>query len=96
MGKVYRTMQGREIDLEKLMARNELMPAIGNANMNTRGDEIDKTGKIKRSREQIMSDYYEKNPKAIKEKVRVTEEVEEFPAEENENLRGQHENKRKS
>jgi hypothetical protein len=64
MGKVYRSLQGKEVDIEKLMARNELMPAIGNASVNARGDEIGPGGKIIRTKEQIMSDYYENNPKA--------------------------------
>lgn len=97
MGKIYRTMQGREIDLEKLIAKNELMPAIGNAHVNARGDEIGKGGAIKRSREQVMADYYDKNPKAIKEKVKNKEEIEDDSFQDMTNLmRGQNENKRKS
>ena len=61
---VYRTMQGREIDLEKLMAQNELMPAIGNMKVNARGDEIGPGGKIVRKREDIVQEYYEDNPNA--------------------------------
>ncbi len=63
MAKVYKTMQGREIDMDKLLARNELMPAIGNARVNARGDEIGPGGTIVKKREEIMQEYYEKNPK---------------------------------
>ena len=38
--KIYRTMQGREIDMDSLAARNETMPAVGNVRMNARGDEL--------------------------------------------------------
>ena len=64
MGKTYRTMQGRQVDMEKLRAQNELMPAVGNMKVNARGDEIGAGGKIIRTREQIMAEYYEANPKA--------------------------------
>jgi len=60
----YRTMQGREIDLEKLMRQNETMPAIGNMRVNARGDELGAGGEIVRKKEEIMNDYYENNPKA--------------------------------
>jgi len=58
---VYRTMQGREIDLEKLIRQNELTPAIGNTRVNARGDELGPGGKIIRRREDIVSEYYEPN-----------------------------------
>lgn len=58
---VYRTMQGREIDLEKLISQNELSPAIGNMKVNARGDELGPGGKIVRRREEIVNEYYEPN-----------------------------------
>ena len=64
MGRTYRTMQGRTIDMDKLRAQNELTPAVGNMKVNARGDEIGQGGKIVRTREQVMSTYYENNPKA--------------------------------
>jgi hypothetical protein len=67
MAKTYKTMQGREVDMDKLMAQNELMPAIGNVKVNARGDELGPGGKIIRKREDVMADYYENNPKAIPE-----------------------------
>jgi hypothetical protein len=60
----YRTMQGKEIDMEKLARQNELMPAIGNMKVNARGDELGPGGKIIRKREEIIAEYYENNPKA--------------------------------
>lgn len=65
MGKVYKSMQGRMIDMEKLMSQNELMPAIGNLSVNARGDELGSGGKIIRKREDAVSEYYENNPKAM-------------------------------
>jgi hypothetical protein len=57
-------MQGKEIDMEKLMRQHELMPAIGNMKVNARGDELGPGGKIIRRREEIVADYYEDNPNA--------------------------------
>jgi hypothetical protein len=57
-------MQGREIDMEKLMRQNELMPAIGNMHVNARGDQLGPGGQIIRKKEEIMTEYYEDNPNA--------------------------------
>ena len=57
-------MQGREIDMDKLRAQNELMPAIGNMKVNARGDELGPGGQITRRREDIVAEYYEDNPNA--------------------------------
>lgn len=58
MKRIYRTMQGREIDMDQLIAKNETMPAIGNVRMNARGDELGPTGEIIRTKEEKMTDYY--------------------------------------
>jgi hypothetical protein len=58
-------MLGKEIDMEKLMRQNELMPAVGNMRVNARGDELGSGGQIVRRREEVVSDYYEQNPNAI-------------------------------
>lgn len=60
----YRTMQGKMIDMEKLMRQNELTPAVGNIKVNARGDELGNGGKIVRKREDIMKDYYEGHPES--------------------------------
>ncbi len=73
MGKTYRTMQGKEIDMEKLALLNELTPAVGNVRVNARGDELGPGGKIVRTREDIVSDYYEKNPKNVRAEKKAKE-----------------------
>jgi hypothetical protein len=57
-------MQGKEIDMEKLVRQNELMPAVGNMHVNARGDELGPGGKIVRRREDVVAEYYENNPQA--------------------------------
>jgi hypothetical protein len=62
--KVYRSMQGKEVDMETLAARNETMPAVGNVRMNARGDELGPGGVVVRKREDIVNDHYnQQNPK---------------------------------
>lgn len=65
--RVYRSMQGKIVDMELLAQKNELTPAIGNARVNARGDELGPGGKIVRKREDIMAEYYEHNPSAVRD-----------------------------
>ena len=71
MPKVYTTMQGRKIDIDKLRARNEQVRAVGNMPVNARGDQVGAGGKIIKTREEVAKDYYntkaynEANPKAV-------------------------------
>jgi hypothetical protein len=69
MGKTIRSMRGKEIDMEKLNLRNETLPAVGNMKVNARGDEIGKGGKVVRTREQLLQDYYKDNPRALKDEL---------------------------
>lgn len=60
----YKTMQGKEIDMDKLAMKNELVPAVGNMRVNARGDQIGNGGKVVKKREDVIAEYYETNPKA--------------------------------
>lgn len=60
MGKLYTSMRGKEVDMEKLNLKNETIPAVGNMRVNARGDELGAGGKIVRTKEQILADYYTK------------------------------------
>ena len=81
--KQYRTMQGKNIDMDLLRQRNELTPAVGNVRVNARGDELGPGGKIVRKREDVLRDYYEDNVPATEFETPVQsakEEVDEAPA----------------
>jgi hypothetical protein len=52
-------MQGREIDLDKLIRANELTPAVGNMNVNARGDQLGNGGTIVKKREEVVAEYYD-------------------------------------
>ena len=43
--KTYRSANGREIDMQKLVLKNETVRAVGNMNVNARGDVIDNRNK---------------------------------------------------
>ena len=62
--RMYRTMQGRMVDIEKLRAANESTPAVGNMNVNARGDVLGAGGQVVTPKEQIIKKYYEQ-PKGM-------------------------------
>jgi hypothetical protein len=52
---VYRSMQGKEVDMHKLMMQNETTVAVGNIKVNARGDELGPGGKIIKKREEVLA-----------------------------------------
>jgi hypothetical protein len=80
--KTYKTMRGKMVDMDQLQQRNELTPAVGNARVNARGDEIGAGGKIVRKREDIMKEYYETTNKVpdVPKPKKEAESVKEAPA----------------
>ena len=60
-------MQGKQIDLDLLIKRNELTPAVGNAKVNARGDELGAGGKIIRKREEVVNEYYKGSAPVVSE-----------------------------
>ena len=64
---VYRSMQGKEVDMTKLMNQNEMTVAVGNAKVNARGDELGPGGKIVRKREDVLKEYYQDHPNTAPE-----------------------------
>lgn len=62
---VYRTMNGKEVDMHKLAMQNEMTVAVGNARVNARGDELGAGGKIIKKREDVLKEYYQDASKAV-------------------------------
>ena len=58
MRKQHTSMRGKKVDMDLLRKRNELTPAVGNARVNARGDELGAGGQIVRKREEIIKEYY--------------------------------------
>ena len=53
---IYRTMQGKEIDMGKLINQNETTIAVGNMRVNARGDKIGPGGQIVQTREDLLAE----------------------------------------
>ena len=65
----YRSMQGKVVDLGQLISKNELIPAVGNVRVNARGDELGAGGKIVRTKEEIMAEYYRNKGNSLPDAV---------------------------
>ena len=55
---VYKTSGGKIVDMNALRLANEEVVAVGNMNVNARGDEISPNGTIIKGRNQILKDRY--------------------------------------
>ena len=51
-------MRGKIVDMDLLQKKHELAPAVGNAKMNARGDEIGPGGKVVRRRNEAVREHY--------------------------------------
>ena len=58
---IYRTSAGQTVDFGAMLAQNETVPALGNMNVNARGDEIASDGTIIKTRDEIQKEYNKLN-----------------------------------
>jgi hypothetical protein len=58
--KLYQTAQGKQIDLGALLLKNENVRAVGNMNVNARGDLIDSQNKPIDTRNKQLAKQYKK------------------------------------
>jgi len=56
MGKKIRSFRGKMVDMDDIRRRNEDAIAVGNMNVNARGDELDEWGKVIKARDQVARD----------------------------------------
>lgn len=56
MAQIYKTARGVEIDMIKMVQKNEMELAVGNAKVNARGDRIGANGQIIKTREEILAE----------------------------------------
>lgn len=66
---MVRTMKGEFIDMGALASLNSHTVALGNAGMNARGDIVDRAGNVLKSREVVVQEYYNSNPRAVTQSV---------------------------
>jgi hypothetical protein len=71
---VYTTARGKQVDLHKLIAQNELTPAVGNAKVNARGDKLGAGGQIIQRKEQLtrIPDEISPRPEVVSPVVEST------------------------
>ena len=61
MPKTYRTANGKQINMDSLLAANEREIAVGNMGVNARGDLLGPGGTIEKTKDKVMQDYYKLN-----------------------------------
>jgi hypothetical protein len=69
---LYKSAQGKMVDMNKLAQQHELTPAVGNAGVNARGDKLGAGSTIVQKREEAAS-HYHKIPKKVAEPKTVEE-----------------------
>lgn len=74
MKRVYRTAQGKMIDIDGLILTNEQTIAVGNMNVNARGDELGPGGQVIARRNQNMNDYYRLNTASTGRNKKIAEQ----------------------
>ena len=62
--RTYRTANGKQVDMDTLALKNETVIAVGNMNVNARGDVLGAGGKIVTPKSEVIKQYYEK-PKGM-------------------------------
>jgi len=67
MKKAYRSALGKVIDIDTLRLNNEEIIAVGNMKVNARGDELGFGGKVVKTRNQLMDDYYRLNTPTVED-----------------------------
>ena len=56
--KLHKSANGKIVDMDLLRQKNELTPAVGNARVNARGDELGPGGQIIKKREDVVAEHY--------------------------------------
>lgn len=67
-GKVYRSAQGKMVDLGALQLQNESIRAVGNMGINARGDRVNSENKPIDTRNQQVKRQYDKQVSPTREK----------------------------
>ena len=55
---IYQTAQGLQVNIDQMRILNEKSVAVGNMQVNARGDQVSRSGEIIKSRNEIMKDHY--------------------------------------
>jgi hypothetical protein len=58
MPKIYKTAQGRTLDMDRLRLLHEKVVAVGNMNVNVRGDQVDQYGNVVKTKNDLTKEKY--------------------------------------
>jgi hypothetical protein len=75
MGKIYRTAQGKNVDIDNLRLNNEDSIAVGNMKVNARGDELGPGGQVALGRNQSMDKFYKMHTPMANNDAQAVEEA---------------------
>ncbi len=63
---VYRSANGKIVDMGALRLKNEKTRAVGNMKVNARGDEIDSRGRVIRKKTEQVNNQYQRQVKPVR------------------------------
>jgi len=63
---VYRSANGKPVDMGALRLKNEKTRAVGNMKVNARGDEIDSRGRVIRKKTEQVNTQYQRQVKVTR------------------------------
>ena len=69
------TNRGQTIDMAGLVLQNETAVAVGNMNVNARGDKVNEKGQVVKTKTEQAQAYYQSNPKAAVKTVSIKDAV---------------------
>ena len=69
----HRSMQGKEVDMHKLVMQNEMTVAVGNVKVNARGDELGPGGQIIKKREDVLREANQSTPDQLNARKNVAD-----------------------
>ena len=70
---VHRTARGNAIDMSTLVAKNEKTRAVGNMNVNARGDIIDNQNKVTKDNTKRVKNGYQKIVAPVEQKTALAQ-----------------------
>lgn len=70
-----KTNRGQSIDMAGLVLQNETAVAVGNMNVNARGDKVNEKGQVVKTKTEQAQAYYQSNPKAAVKTVSIKDAV---------------------
>jgi len=76
---VYRTAQGKPLDMSQLAAKNEKVRAVGNMNVNARGDVLDSHNRVIKDNTKRVKAQYQNIVKERPSKPHVNQQSQQKP-----------------